>query len=130
MPQKQHVDLFRFADVDDAPPLAAGDFDAYVEPYTAFRLAWSTATWASRVALFFTDGHRQGIKRSGTWLDPSGETRHDLPLTERRRLYHGLLARELLPWLTDYVAPFTIVRHFAYLRMDMVYWGAVIEAPA
>lgn len=114
---------------DPTDVLAAGDFDAYVEPYTAFRHAWQTAAWAPRAALFFTDGHRQGIKRTGYWLDPDGNEHRDLPLTERRRLYHGLLARELLPWLARTVAPFAIVRHFAYLRMDMVYWGAVIESP-
>lgn len=114
---------------DLAEPVAVADFDAYVNPYASFRAFWSEAPRAGRLVLFFTDGQRQGIKRTGTFPYPDGSFARDLDLSARRDGYHFYLSRHIWPWFENLVAPWRVLDRFRYLRQDMAYWGAAIERP-
>lgn len=111
---------------DDACVFHLADFNAYSEPYPAFRSFWAKANKADRIVLFFTDGHRQGIIRSGWVHYPHGEREHLDKLNDRRRLYNFYFPQVVLPWFTKYVKPYEIVQKAFYLRDMMLYWGAII----
>ncbi len=49
------------------------DFDSYSYPYDSFRSFWKGAKFSSQCVLFFTDGQRQAIIRSGSYRTPDGE---------------------------------------------------------
>jgi hypothetical protein len=108
-------------------PFYLADFDAYAEPYSAFRAFWEHANKADRLLLFFTDGQRQSMMRKGTWIGPDGEHRQEDDLEARRRVFHRYYAETITPWFDAYVAPWRVVDRFRYLRGWMLYWGAVIE---
>jgi hypothetical protein len=121
----EDCDSWPFPDLDET--FAIADFDAYVHPYRSFRAFWAHADRQDRVVLFFTDGQRQGIKRSGVLEHPGGTRRTDLALWERRRYYNAYLERLVWPWFREFIAPWRMQHVFRYLRQDMVYWGAVID---
>lgn len=122
------------ADCDDfpfatwrLPEFGLADFDAYAEPYAAFRSWWERAPKVDRVVLFFTDGQRQSMMRVGSWIGPDGAEHREDNLQARQPIFHRYLAESIWPWFEDYVAPWRVVDRFRYLRGWMVYWGAVIE---
>jgi hypothetical protein len=103
------------------------DFDAYSEPYPSFRAFWERAPKGDPLVLIFTDGHMQGVKRSGWLLHPSGERLHLEDLRERRRTFNFYWQRTVKPWLEDYIRPWRVVRSKFYIRAtNMLYFGAVI----
>ena len=108
-------------------PFALADFDAYSEPYPAFRAFWAEAVKAATLVLFLTDGHRQGIIRTGHWHQPDGSKEYLTSVTERRRRFNFYFQRYVRPWFDSFVAPWraTLVRF--YLRGGMLYWGAVVK---
>lgn len=121
---------FPFAGIDITWALA--DFDAYAYPYEAFRRFWATAKLADPFVIFFTDGERQGIKRSGYLHFPDGHKEKYESLTDKRILYNYYAVRVVWPWLEVAIQPWHVLRSAKYLRRDMLYWGAIIsrtEAP-
>lgn len=113
-------------------PFAIGDFDAYSEPYAAFRGFWGYANKADRLMLFFTDGQRQTMMRgkfgtAGYWIEPSGAVREEEDHELRSAIFNSYFSRHIFPWFEEYVAPWRVVDRFRYLRGWMLYWGAVIE---
>ncbi len=125
--------VLRVADCDAWPfpdieaPFVAADFDAYSYPYDSFRAFWFKADKAKRLALFFTDGQRQVVIRNHLWREPSGETVVEKDLTRRRQTFNFWWSRHVLPWFTETVKPYRVIRETHYLRHWMLYWGAVIE---
>lgn len=123
------------ANCDDWPfptceaPFAVADFDAYAHPYASFRAFWQEAVKTSPLILFFTDGHRQGVIRTGHWITPEGEHRYLELLTDRRLVFNFYLPRYVYPWFECAIAPWRCVRKLGYLRGMQCYWGAVIERP-
>jgi len=128
LPQAKIIraDCNRFPFPDEGP-FDMADFDAYSDPYEAFRSFWSVAKKADRLTLFFTDGHKQGIMRTGWVHYPDGRKEHIQPLNERRKLFNFYFPRIIMPWFTEYVKPYRITQKGFYLRGMMLYWGAVIE---
>lgn len=118
---------FPFADRQEVT-YSLADFDAYAYPYAAFRHFWESAKLESPCLLFFTDGERQAINRTGHRMDPSGKKHHDKTLKEKR-LNSGLyFAKIVLPWFEDAIKPWHIVETSKYMRpANMIYWGAIIE---
>lgn len=108
------------------PPFAVADFDAWCYPYDAFRAFWEGASKAKRLALFFTDGERAGI-RTGSWRKPEGQRQSGLTLAERRPVLNFYASKIVQPYLRDYVRPWRVVVMMGYLRKWMYYWGAVVE---
>lgn len=113
---------------EETPPFAVADFDAYVHPYRAFLAFWHTATKAERLVLFFTDGHRQGIQRTGVICQPDGSRLVTQTLTERRRYYNFYWSQVIWPWFVKVAAGRRIIRSAKYLRGGMLYWGAIVDA--
>ena len=109
------------------PPLAVADFDAYSYPYHAFRAFWEHAPKARRLVLFFTDGQRQAIKRTGHFTDLAGKKQHLTDLSEKRARFNAYWSVWVKPWFEEAIKPYRIVQFQHYLRKDMLYWGAVIE---
>ena len=103
------------------------DFDAYSYPYASFVSFWMFAEKADEVALFFTDGTRQAIKRSGRWHKPNGKKEVVEDLAERRKLFNFYLPRFILPWFREFIEPYELVRISKYVRESMIYWGAVVK---
>lgn len=127
------------------------DLDAYAYPYHAWRAATGALELAPTVVALFTDGQRQGIKRTGTWRDPDGTPRQahttarrfvgasgnsgriaetegpDLRVT--RPLYNGWLVRACRPWIQGeaHRLGYRLVTARGYTRQDMLYWGAVLK---
>jgi len=120
-------DTWPFGPGEGIPTFTIGDFDAYAEPYSAFRAFWAHAEKADRLILFFTDGQRQSMMRVGSWIAPDGEHHQLDDLERRQRIFHRYWAGYVFPWFERYVAPWRVVDRFRYLRGWMVYWGAVIE---
>jgi hypothetical protein len=119
-------DCFPFpADIE----FCLADFDAYSEPYPAFRSFWKDGKKADRLTLFFTDGHRQSIVRTGYAHYPDGTKQHVENLNERRGLFNFYWTRVVVPWFQEAISPeWRIVTGPAfYLRHWELYWGAVIE---
>lgn len=106
---------------------ALADFDAYSEPYPAFRAFWAEATKAATVVLFFTDGHRQSIMRSGHWQQPDGRKEYLSTTNERRRQFNFYFPRCVRPWFESFVSPWRVTVLRFYLRGWMLYWGAVVK---
>jgi len=118
-------DSWGLGQVDDTFTLA--DFDAYNMPYNSFKAWWKNTKKADQLTLFFTDGVRQAIIRSGTFKKPDGEVLHDLDIKERRKAYNFYFKRYILPWFIDYIKPYKIKKKSFYLRGSMIYWGAMIQ---
>jgi hypothetical protein len=108
-------------------PFTLADFDAYSEPYASFRSFWEQAPHAEKMVLFFTDGHRQGIVRSGSWTRPDGKKVRLETTNERRAIFNKYFGRYILPWFKEYVEPYEVKVVTKYLRGMQLYWGAVIE---
>lgn len=105
-----------------------GDFDAYSYPYDSFRSWWDVCPNKARtLVLFFTDGQRQAIKRTGHWHHPNGQVRIDEELTVRRKAYNTYHRSIIKPWLTAAVAPYRVKTATCYLRSDMCYHGVVVS---
>ena len=79
-------DTFPFHDRDIEYSLA--DFDPYSYPYKSFREFWSHAKKTSPLILFFTDGEKQAIVRSGHWTNPEGKKIRAKDLRERRATFN------------------------------------------
>jgi hypothetical protein len=118
-------DSWPFADLRPAR-FSVADFDAYAEPYAAFRAFWARAEKHDRLVLFFTDGQRQAMMRVGKWTSPDG-MKLEATTEESRPIFNSYLSKYIWPWFEDFIAPWEIVERFRYLRGWMVYWGAVIE---
>lgn len=108
-------------------PFALADFDAYSEPYPAFRAFWAEAVKAATVVLFFTDGHRKQLPRRGYWQPPDGQVVYLPTLTERRRVFNFYFPRYVRPWFETFVSPWLVTVVRFYLNADMLYWGAVVK---
>jgi len=124
---------FKVADCDLWPfpgmatPVVVGDFDAYSEPYTSFRSFWAHGPKSDRMVVFFTDGHRMGLIRTGSWHMPSGKV-VELSKADKLPIYFHYLSKHVFPWFDGFVAPeFRVLERYRYLRDQMVYWGAAIE---
>ena len=120
-------DVWPFADLDP-PAFAVCDFDAYSHPYASFRAFWESAPKREKLALFFTDGHRQGIIRTKWLITPDGTHRKLDDISERRKAYNFYFRSIVLPWFVQYVEPWKVIKTQSYLRgSSMLYWGAVVE---
>jgi hypothetical protein len=117
--------VYPFVDLKPAP-FSVADFDAYAEPYAAFRSFWHQAPKTDRLVLFFTDGQRQSMMRVGNWTSPDGD-RLEATTEEARPIFNAYLSKYVWPWFADFIDPWHVVDRFRYLRGWMVYWGAVIE---
>jgi ubiquinone/menaquinone biosynthesis C-methylase UbiE len=130
----------RVADCDDWPfedvhaPFAIADFDAFTEPYTSFRSFWRCAPKADRLVLTFTDGHRQGLLRTG-WFDKPDGTKVKLgeglrgdPVV-KAPYYWKYLALHIWPYFDGLFAAedWRTLDRWRYMRDMMVYHGVVIE---
>ncbi|MBT9131241.1 MAG: hypothetical protein DDT41_01545 [candidate division WS2 bacterium] len=103
------------------------DFDAYSEPYESFRSFWVKANKANKILLFFTDGHKQGIIRTGWHIKPDGEKEYITSINERRKRFNMYFSKYILPWFEEYVKPYKVMKKQFYLRRMMLYWGVVVE---
>jgi hypothetical protein len=102
------------------------DFDAYAYPYKAFREFWKQAKITSPCVLFFTDGEKQAVVRSGHWIGPDGKKIFTKGLDARRVIFNKYWTGTVLPWFEEYIKPWQIVETAKYLRKDQFYWGAII----
>lgn len=118
-------DSWPFPDLQ-TPQFSVADFDAYAEPYAAFRAFWHQAPKTDRLVLFFTDGQRQSMMRVGKWIAPDG-TVLEAETEEARPIFNAYVSKYIWPWFEDFVAPWRVVDRFRYLRGWMVYLGFVIE---
>jgi len=116
---------FPFSDVKE--PFDCADFDAYCDPYKSFLSFWQKADKAKKMALFFTDGHRQAISRFGKYNGPLPLPKMIPDLSEKRKLLNFYFAKYVFPWFTEYIKPHKVVRKMFYLRHWMLYWGAVVK---
>jgi hypothetical protein len=120
-------DRWPFLATQSIEPIAIADFDAYVHPYAAFLAFWGNAPKTRRLLLFFTDGHRQGVKRTGTLHRPDGVREVYPDLNARRRVYNFYWRQVIEPWFGMVTTGWRVIRAQKYLRKDMLYWGALIE---
>lgn len=118
-----------------APTFVVADFDAYAYPYAAFRLWFDMAPLGDRLAVWFTDGARQAISRTGSFELPDGERivlrKGNKPdKVKTRPYYNGWWAKYVKPWFVEYVGArgWQVVETEHYLRgIGSLYWGAVLE---
>ena len=120
-------DVYPFGDVQE--PFAIADFDSYSYPYAAFRSFWAKAEKSDPFVCFFTDGQRQSVKRTGTYIDPDGAKHTLADLIEKRQTYNFYWAGIVEPWFRQYIKPWDVVASQFYLRgqAGMLYWGAAIS---
>ena len=123
----------KVADCDSWPfpgltdKIAVADFDAYVDPYISFRAFWREGHRQDRLVLFFTDGRRQGLLRSGSWTRPDGIKVHLNSRVEKSVVANNYLNGHVWPWFEDFIRPYRILDRWRYQRSLMIYWGAAIE---
>ena len=120
-------DAFPFRGRDIKYSLA--DFDPYAYPYKAFREFWKQAELTSPCVLYFTDGEKQAVIRSGHWTAPNGKKVFTKGVDARRVIFNKYWVNTILPWFTEFIKPWQIIETSKYLRRDMLYWGAIIEKP-
>ncbi len=120
-----NCDSWPFPDVDVA--FDAADFDSYSEPYESFRSFWEEANKANKMTLFFTDGHKQGLMRTGHWHQPDGNKEYLENVNDRRKVFNFYFPKHIFPWFANYVKPYKVIKKQFYLRGMMLYWGAVIK---
>lgn len=113
--------------VGEGTKFSVADFDSYSDPYASFRSFWQNAVKADRLVLFFTDGHKQGIMRTGWYYSPDGNKEHIDDLSGRRLIFNTYFPKFIKPWFIEYIKDWTILKVMFYLRGMMLYWGAVIE---
>ncbi|MFC1981083.1 class I SAM-dependent methyltransferase [Chloroflexota bacterium] len=121
------------ADCDKSPfkgqeaVYSLADFDSYSYPYDSFRSFWEEAKIGSQCVLFFTDGQRQAIIRTGSYHTPDGKKAKVKTVTEKRTAYNFYFNKTVLPWFKEYIKPWKIVYITKYLRSaSMCYWGVII----
>lgn len=119
-------DVWTFPGLKDQ--IAVADFDAYSDPYAGFRDFWAKAPTTDRLVLFFTDGHKQGLMRTGHWHLADGSYRY-LQKNEKAAVFNFYLSKHINPWFESFIHPWKVVHRFRYLRGMMLYWGVVIDAP-
>jgi hypothetical protein len=126
----------KVADCDSWPfphltdTFAIADFDAYAEPYISFRSFWGQAQKADRLVMYFTDGRRQGLERTGHWTRPDGQKLYLPPRSGAKSLvFTRYLSAYIWPWFDDHIKPWRVLERYRYLRGMMVYWGVAIERP-
>jgi hypothetical protein len=109
--------------------IAVADFDAYVDPYKGFRCMWKYHEhFPDRVVLFFTDGRRQGLIRSGSWTKPDGTKVQLSKGSEKSTVFNTYLSKHIYPWFVSHIEPeWKVLDWMRYQRSMMLYWGAVIE---
>ena len=122
---KADCDKWPFPGIEDVFDVA--DFDAYSEPYKSFRSFWENANKANEMVLFFTDGHKQGLMRTGHWHKPDGSKEQIKDTNEKRKVFNFYFPKHILPWFQEHIKPYKIVKKQFYLRGMMLYWGAVIK---
>lgn len=108
---------------------AVADFDAYTYPYASFRSWWTSARRTDRLAVWFTDGQPQAIKRTSVYKAPDGAKVRFAGKAEMRQTYNAYWARVIRPWFAEYVAAdgYAVEHAEKYLRGGtMLYWGAVL----
>jgi hypothetical protein len=105
----------------------AADFDSYCQPYLSFREFWNKANKSNILTLFFTDGHRQSIIRTGTHVTIDDTHVKLKDINEQRKLYNAYFTGYILPWFVEYIKPYKIIKKQFYLRQHMLYWGAVVK---
>lgn len=112
----------------DPTPFALADFDAYGNPYESFDTFWEGATKANRVVMFFCDGRRTRISRGKVEaLLPSGERPAEMRVW--RKQYNMWLRKYVLPWISQRIAPYEVIRRKGFYRGAMLHWGCVVERP-
>ena len=121
-----NCDVYPFADLQTGP-IAVADFDAWNEPWPAFRSWFEHAEKAEQVVIFFTDAHRLGIMADGTHIRPDGSKVTIQSLTERQAVYYFYLSKHVWPWFEDYIRPYRVVDKSRYVRGMITYWGAAIR---
>jgi hypothetical protein len=116
-----------FPGCDDV--FAVADFDSYAYPYDSFRSWWDNAEKADRLVVFFTDGEKQAIVRSGYPRFPDGTkfVTKGMTANERRPFFNFWYLRHCVPWLKSAVGPYKVVKVRNYQRGMMIYWGASLE---
>lgn len=119
-------DRWPFPEVPD-DRFSVGDFDAYAHPYPSFLSWFETVKLANRLVLFFTDGHRQGIIRSGVLINPDSKHIKIEKVNDRRRLFHFYAKLVIEPWFKKVIKGWKCNAAKFYLRAGMIYWGAVIS---
>ncbi|GAH51545.1 unnamed protein product, partial [marine sediment metagenome] len=103
------------------------DFDSYSYPYDSFRSFWEEAKFGSQCVIFFTDGQRQAIIRTGSYRTPDGNKIKLKKVTEKRAAYNFYFNKTVVPWFEEYIKPWKVVYITKYLRSaSMCYWGAII----
>jgi hypothetical protein len=114
------------------PPFAVADFDAYSDPYESFRAFWQHAPKADRLALFFTDGHRQGIIRTANLIRPDGTHEKIVGTNAKRTVYNFYWQRTVRPWFNVFMADagWTVKRSQHLRGSSMLYWGSIVERVA
>ena len=121
-------DVWTFYGLTDE--IAVADFDAYVDPYAGFRAFWKEAQKQDRLVIYFTDGRKQGMIRTGSMHFPDG-TQKTYADADMEKIAH-------LPLLLEpdgaavvhksVVEPeWRILEEFRYLRKMMTYGGFAIE---
>ena len=113
---------FRGQDIE----YSLADFDPFAYPYKAFREFWQQARLTSPSILFFTDGERMAVKRSGHWTAPDGKKVFTKGIDAKRVVFNKYWTGTILPWFEEYIKPWRITASLKYLRKDMLYWGAII----
>lgn len=125
-------DGWPFPDVATVAPdvrFQVADFDAYSYPYASFRAFWERAPRSRKVTMFFTDGERQAMMRTGRWRWPDGTEQEEDDLGVRRLYFNAYFSGHVWPWFERYIDPWRVVGKSLYLRGWMLYWGAIVEAP-
>lgn len=127
------VDL-RVADCDDYPfrdyrqRIAVADFDAWADPWPAFRSFWELAPKRKRLVMFFTDGHKINLMGDGRFIPPDGSPSYIIrSMDERKRRFNAYLSECIWPWFDGHIRPYRVVERMRYLRGNMCYWGVCVE---
>jgi hypothetical protein len=127
----QDVAIWPFPDVDEA--FAVADFDAYGDPYPAFRAFWQNAEKEDTLVCFFTDGRRLELQRSGKrhidWKKPDGSSQLLTDWPSKAPIANAYLERHVWPWFYEYVKPFRVLERWRYQRSAIIYWGAALQRP-
>jgi len=118
-------DKWIFSEIKDK--FQAADFDSYCQPYLSFTSFWENAIKDDVMVLFFTDGHRQGIIRTGVHITVEDKHIKLNDINEQRKLFNMYYSNYILPWFSGYIKPYKIIKKQFYIRQHMLYWGVVIK---
>jgi hypothetical protein len=123
----------KMADCDQWPfqglktQITVCDFDAYDDPYASFRAFWGNANKGDRLVMFFTDGHRLAIQRTGYWVHPDGQTTYLATAAQKFKPYYFYVNQHIWPWLEKYIEPYRMLDKFVYLRGTVAYLAVAVE---